>query len=267
MHPLARHHRQGMNTSNITPVVLTYNEAPNIRRCLEKLSWAQRVVVVDSISTDDTGQLVSEFPNAELMVRRFDNHTAQWNHGVDQVQSPWVLSLDADYILTDALIEELRALQPPDDVDAYFVSFRYCIEGHPLRACLYPPRTALFRKSRCRYVQDGHTQLLEVPGKTVHLTAPIHHDDRKPLSRWLVSQDKYAILEADKLTSADPSKLRLQDKLRLKMIFAPMVTLLYTLFVRRVILDGWRGWYYAFQRMLAEILLSLRLLEKKLGVK
>ncbi len=256
-----------MNITIITPVVLTFNEAPNIARCLEKLSWAQRVVVVDSISTDETAQLVREFQNSELMERQFDNHTAQWNYGVDQVQSPWVLSLDADYVLTDEFVALLGTLRAEDDVDAFFVPFRYCIAGKALRACLYPPRAVLFRKDRCRYEADGHTQLLEVPGKAVHLTVPIYHDDRKPLSHWLVSQDKYAILEADKLTRADSSKLRMQDKLRLKMLLAPVVTLLYTLFVRRVILDGWRGWYYAFQRMLAEILLSLRLLEKKLGIK
>ena len=256
-----------MTMDQITPLVLTYNEAPNIRRCLEKLSWAQRVVVLDSISTDETVQLVRQFPNTELMVRQFDNHTAQWNHGIDQVQSPWVLSLDADYVLTDEFIALVGTLQAEDDVDAFFVPFRYCIAGKALRACLYPPRAVLFRKNRCCYVADGHTQLLDVQGKAVHLTVPIYHDDRKPLSRWLVSQDKYAILEADKLTSEDSSKLRMQDKLRLKMFLAPVVTLLYTLLVRRVILDGWRGWYYAFQRMLAEILLSLRLLEKKLGIK
>ena len=250
--------------NDLTPVVLTYNEAPNIRRCLEKLSWAQRVVVVDSFSTDETAAMVREFPNAELVERRFDNHTAQWNYGVDLVQTRWVLSLDADYVLTDAFVAQLALLKPDDEVDAFHVPFRYCIFGKPLRACLYPPRAMLFRRDRCRYVADGHTQLLHVPGKAVPLTASVDHDDRKPLSRWLVSQDNYAKLEVTKLTVADPGTLRLQDRLRLQMIYAPVVTLLYTLLVRGVILDGWRGWYYAFQRTLAEIILSLRLLERKL---
>lgn len=250
---------------DITPVVLTYNEAPNIRRCLEKLSWAKRVVVLDSVSTDDTAAIVREFPNAELVERRFDNHTAQWNHGVDLVQTRWVLSLDADYVLTDRFVAELGSLKPGDDVDAFYAPFRYCVFGRPLRACLYPPRALLFRRDRCRYVADGHTQLLHAPGKSISLTAPVDHDDRKPLSRWLVSQDNYAKLEVVKLTKANSDTLRLQDRLRLKMIYAPIVTLLYTLFARGVILDGWRGWYYAFQRTIAEIILSLRLLERKLS--
>ena len=255
-----------MTSRDVTPLVLTYNEAPNIARCLERLKWASRVVVVDSVSTDETARLVRDFPNAELHERRFDNHTAQWNFGVDLVQTPWVLSLDADYMLNDQFNSALLSLAPPQDVDAFYIPFRYCIQGHPLSSCLYPPRAALFRRDRCRYVEDGHTQLLNVQGKTATLSAPIDHDDRKPLSRWLWAQDRYAALEATKLLSADPSSLRLQDRLRLWMAPAPMVAIVYTLFARGLIRDGWRGWYYVFQRTLAEILLSLHLLEHRLGI-
>lgn len=252
-----------MKLDQITPLVLTYNESPNISRCLEPLAWAQRVVVLDSGSTDDTAALVQAHTNTALMVRPFDNHTAQWNHGVDAVTTPWVLSLDADYVLTAAFVAELEALPQEADVVAYYAPFLYCVGGRPLRACLYPPRAVLFRKEHCRYVADGHTQLLDVPGRSGSLKAPIHHDDRKPLTRWFWAQDRYALLEAEKLATADPASLRIQDKLRLKVIYAPLVTLVYTLVVRGVILDGWRGWFYAFQRMTAEVMLSLRLLERK----
>lgn len=249
--------------SSVTPLVLTYNESPNISRCLARLAWAARIVVVDSGSTDDTAALVASHAGTDLHLRPFDNHTRQWNHGLDLVTTPWVLSLDADYVLTDAFITQLDTLSPAEDIDAFYAPFRYCVAGKPLRACLYPPRAVLFRKDRCRYVSDGHTQLLHVPGKSLSLTAPIDHDDRKPLTRWFWAQDRYALLEAEKLSQADPTTLRLQDKLRLKIIYAPLVTLFYTLFVRGVILDGWRGWYYAFQRTVAELMLSLRLLERK----
>jgi glycosyltransferase involved in cell wall biosynthesis len=253
-----------MTLNDITPLVLTYNEAPNIARCLERLRWAQAIVVVDSASTDETEAIVVQHPNAKWLLRTFDDHTTQWNFGVDHAPTDWVLALDADYILTDAFIAELRDWQSDESIDACFAPFRYCIEGRPLRACLYPPRAVLFRKSRCRYVPDGHTQLLHIPGKSWHFKAAIDHDDRKSLTRWIWSQDRYALLEAEKLLAADPATLRIQDKLRLKLIYAPVVTLLYTLFARKVILDGWHGWFYAFQRMLAEIMLSLRLLERRL---
>ncbi len=250
---------------NITPLVLTYNEEPNIARSLERLRWARRVVVVDSQSMDRTVPLAAGFPNVELHSRPFDNHTAQWNFGVGLAATEWVLSLDADYILDDAFVAELRALQPADDIDAYDAPFRYCLAGRRLRGSLYPPRAVLFRKSRCRYVADGHTQLLDVPGKRLPLVSPIDHDDRKSLSRWFASQDKYAVLEAEKLSNAKPSELRLQDRLRLMLVPAPLVVLFYTLFVKGLILDGWHGWYYTLQRVTAEVMLSMRLVDRQLN--
>lgn len=254
-----------MNLDQITPLVLTYNESPNIARCLARLGWASRVVVLDSGSNDDTAALVQTHANTSLHVRPFDNHTAQWNHGIGLVTTPWVLALDADYILSDTFVDELKSVPATGEADAWYAPFRYCVNGRPLRASLYPPRAVLFQRARCRYEPDGHTQLLHIPGRSAQLATSIDHDDRKPLTRWFWAQDRYALLEAEKLSQADPASLRMQDRLRLGMIYAPLVTLLYTLLVRRTILDGWPGWFYAFQRMTAEVMLSLRLLERKLN--
>jgi glycosyltransferase involved in cell wall biosynthesis len=64
--------------ADITPVILTYNEAANIGRSLERLTWAREVVVVDSGSTDDTLAIVARFPNARVVKRPFDTHAQQW---------------------------------------------------------------------------------------------------------------------------------------------------------------------------------------------
>ncbi|MCB1275581.1 glycosyltransferase family 2 protein [Prosthecobacter sp.] len=250
--------------SSITPLILTYNEEPNLRRCLERLRWAGEVVIIDSGSTDATAQIAAEFSNVRLLVRPFDDHTSQWNYGVDAVQSLWVLSLDADYVLGAGFEDEIIRSTESTTHDAFFASFRYLIGGRPLRACLYPPRAVLFRKDHCRYRKDGHTQLLHVPGASGTLVSKIDHDDRKPLSRWFASQDKYAALEADKLLSLPPDELHLQDRIRRAILPGPWLVFIYTLLVRGTLLDGWRGWFYAFQRMVAEIMLSLRLLERRI---
>lgn len=251
-----------MKLDSITPLVLTWNEEPNLRRCLERLRWAREVIILDSGSTDATAAIAADFPNTRLMVRPFDDHTTQWNFGVDATCTNWVLSLDCDYVLCPGFEDELSKLEDVAS-DAFYASFRYLIYGKPLRACLYPPRAVLFRKDRCRYVPDGHTQILSIPGPTTHLTTKIDHDDRKSLSRWFSSQDTYAKLEAEKLTTL--TQLSIQDRIRRTMILGPIVIFLYTLLVRLTILDGPHGWFYALQRTLAEIMLSLRLLEKKIG--
>ena len=249
----------------ITPLILTFNEAPNLRRTLKPLAWATEIVVVDSFSTDSTVEIANSVPSVRLIQRQFDEHCAQWNFGVAQCRTPWVLALDADHVITDAFVQQLSALQPGHDVAAFLAPFTYCICGRPLRGSLYPPRAVLFRPECCLYEQDGHTQKLRVTGATRYLNAAILHDDRKPLSRWFWAQQKYAELEVLKLLSTPKSQLRVQDRLRRCIIPAPFLVFFYTLLAKGVILDGWPGWYYAFQRTLAEIILSLQLIEVKLG--
>ena len=251
-----------MDLASITPLILTWNEESNLRRCLECLPWAKQIVVVDSGSRDRTLSICNDFPRVTVKHRDFDNHTAQWNHGLDLVETRWVLTLDADYLVSEAFAEEISLLPESPSEVAFFGSFRYLSQGFPLRGTLYPPRALLFDRNRCRYLPDGHTQLLQFTGTSGLLRAKLDHDDRKPLARWFDSQLKYARLEAEKLAS-DPSPASLPDRLR-KMIWpAAPAAFLYTLFIKGVILDGWPGWFYALQRTYAELVLSLILLEKR----
>lgn len=245
----------------ITPVILTYNEAINLDRTLQRLSWAKRIVVVDSYSQDETLQILAQYPQVDLFQRSFDTHANQWNYGLEQVQTEWVLSLDADYCLSEEIIAEIAALSPSSEFVSYFLPFKYCVFGKPLRKTLLPAREALFRKVKAVYIDDGHTQKLKTEGRSAVLNAPIYHDDRKSFSRWLWAQDRYARLEVDKLLNTPQSQLSFGDRIRQTKVLAPFVVLLYCLFVHQGLFDGWRGWFYAFQRMLAEIILSARLIE------
>ena len=248
----------------ITPVVLCYNEASNIRRCLERLTWARRIVVLDSGSTDETAQIVATFSNAELTVRPFDDHTHQWNHAVNLTATDWVLSLDADYILNDVFMAEVAALKPAPELAAYFAPFQFCMNGRPLRGSLYPPRAVLFRKSQCCYIPDGHTQLLQISGPAQHLKSTIDHDDRKPLSRWLASQIKYSELEAEHLLTAPAAALSRIDRLRAQAWIMPFLAPWYCMIVKRLWRDGLAGWQYTLQRWLAECMIALAVVDHRL---
>ena len=252
-----------MQLADVTPLVLTFNEAPNIRRTLENLPWARQIVVLDSGSADETAQIAASFPNVRVVARPFDDHTSQWNFGLDQIETPWTLALDADYVCPPALGQELEALLPSHD--AYAANFIYAIEGRELRGTLYPPRVVLFKTRAFRYRQDGHTQLLDLRGAACgKLASKIVHDDRKPLSRWLASQARYAALEADKLLAAPAGSLGWKDRLRRGVFWAPPLTFFYCLFWKLLILDGWPGIAYALQRTYAELLLSLELVDRRL---
>ena len=250
----------------ITPLILTYNEASNIERVLERLGWAREVVVVDSFSDDETAEIASRFPYVRVVQRAFDTHSAQWNFGLKDtgISSEWVLALDADYVLTPEFVDELRTLRPAAETNGYQAKFRYCINGRILRSGVYPPVTVFYRRNSARYETDGHTQRLIVEGKVETLRSRILHDDRKSLSRWFQSQQRYMALEAKKIVSAEAESLGIADRVRRLRVIAPLAVLFYCLIARGGVLDGWAGFYYAFQRMLAELLLSLYLIEQDL---
>jgi glycosyltransferase involved in cell wall biosynthesis len=249
---------------HITPLILTFNEAPNIRRTLEKLAWAQNILVLDSFSTDETLEIVRAFPQARVVQRPFDSFAGQCNFGLAQITTEWVLSLDADYILSDELIDEIKSLKPPPSATGYSASFKYCVCGHPLRASLYPPRTVLYRRKMAQYRDEGHGHRVQAQGAVESLRGFIFHDDRKPLDRWIDGQKRYARVEAQHLLAAPSAELNVADRLRRCIVPAPFLVLLHTLFAKGLILDGWPGWFYVYQRTLAEVLLSLRLLETRI---
>jgi glycosyltransferase involved in cell wall biosynthesis len=251
----------------IDVIVLTWNEEANLERTLDALRAFPRIVVLDSGSTDSTLEIATRHPNVRICRRAFDNHAAQWNYALTAcgLQGEWVLALDADYVLTQALVTEICALDPAPATGAYRASFRYCIDGKPLSGSLYPPVTVLYKREEARYFQDGHTQRISAAGRVLRLEGPILHDDRKQFSEWLVSQDRYAQLECAALAATPWHRLRTQDKLRRLLVITPWLVPLYCLTVGRGLFDGKRGLLYAMQRAIAESLLACRLLQRKLN--
>jgi glycosyltransferase involved in cell wall biosynthesis len=250
----------------ITPVILTYNEAPSMGRTLERLSWAREIIVVDSFSDDETTAIVEQTPRARVIQREFDSLANQWNFALSQagISTEWVLALDADYLLTPQLVDELKNLQPTQEVCAYRANFVYCVNGRPLRGSAYPPVTILYRLQGARYRQDGHAHRVIVEGNVINLRSKILHDDRKSLSHWIRSQDKYMQLEKRKLLESEWHDLGCADRIRRLRVVAPFAIFVYCLFIKGAVLDGRAGLYYAFQRLLSELLLSLYLFEESL---
>ncbi len=251
----------------VTPVILTYNEEPNLRRTLEALSWARDIVIVDSFSDDTTLTIAAGFPQARVFQRRFDSLENQCNFALKEtgLSTEWVLALDADYVLTPEVVEEIKGLKPTDVVNGYRARFVYCVHGKSLRGSAYPPVTVLYRRKDAFYRQDGHAHRVVVKGEVQQLRFPILHDDRKSLSRWLWSQDMYMRQELWKFCDSDRSEFGWPDRLRKTRFLFPFVIFFYCLFVKGGIRDGWAGVYYAFQRMLAETLLALYLIEEELA--
>lgn len=264
--------------SQITPVVLTWNEEQNIARCLERLAWADQVLVVDSFSEDRTVEIAEDFENVKTLQHRFSSFAEQWRWALDQdLPTDWVLALDADYVVTPELVDEMSRLLPGADVNGYRISFNWAVHGRLVRASLYPPLVVLFRRSKVNIASYGHAQkaIVENEGR---LENRIVHDDRKPLSRWFSSQMGYATAEADLLLSpkrgAAPtstaifdsrqSSMSRNDRLRRIPFLTTVLVPAYLLLFRGLILDGRAGMHYVLQRTISEAMISLALIDAKL---
>jgi glycosyltransferase involved in cell wall biosynthesis len=248
----------------VTALVITYNEQDNIARTLDSVAWADRILVVDSGSTDSTLAVVGAYPNATVKCRSFTTFAEQCNFGLSQVTTPWVLSMDADYVFPGGAEHDIRAAMAGKRAAAFAAEFFYAIYGKVVRGSILPPRTLLYRKDAARYVDDGHGHRVVIEGPVARLPFRVVHDDRKPLARWLASQATYAAQEADKLLAATPGNLSLPDRLRKLLVVAPPVVFLLVYVVRGGFLSGWRGLYYALQRFYAELLLCLYLIDRRL---
>ena len=245
-------------------LILTKDEEPNLDRVLNKLRWLEKVVILDSFSSDATLDIARSYPNVTVHQRAFDTHAKQWNYGLSLLDSQWVLSLDADYVLTDAFIAEtIDIMESGDYKSAYFTNFKFLVFGAPLISDNTTPRQVLFRSSDCHYFDDGHTQRLKVNGPVGHFKNPILHDDRKSLSRWLKNQDGYSIKESKKLINPGKDELSLSSKIRKNRVLAPFIVFIYCLFIKGLIFNGWAGWHYTLQRTMVEMLLALRLIEEE----
>jgi glycosyltransferase involved in cell wall biosynthesis len=247
---------------SITPLILTRDEEPNIGRTLAQLAWAQRVVIVDSGSTDRTLAIARTFPNVVIAERALDTLAEQWSFALAQAATEWVLTLDADYFVPDRFTHELASLVPPLDVAGYEARFDYAIGGRRLRASVYTPRVVLLRRSAAQFWQDGHTQRVRVNGRVVPLMEPLVHDDRKPFSRFLARQRRYMRDEAAKLRATPWSRLNTAGRIRKLRFVAPLAVVAHTLLSKRLILDGRAGLHYAWERFVAEVILARELFRR-----
>lgn len=252
--------------SELTVLVITFNEEANIARTLGSLEFAPRILLLDSFSTDRTLEIAAQFGNVQIIQNEFLSFADQCNFGLEHVSTEWVLSIDADYVFPKNCGPAVgRAMSGSHQ--AYRVSFDYWVFGKPVHGGILPARTVLFRKAGVHYLNDGHSHGIETNGSIGELPFRVAHDDRKPLRTWCSSQIRYAEQEAKKLHSAAFASLGFADKLRKLIVIAPLAVFIYVYFVRGGLLSGWRGLFYALQRVFAELLNSLFQLQLRMEIK
>ena len=244
----------------ITPVILTHNEELNIVSSLASLRTFPRVVVLDSGSTDRTEEISRSFGNVSWFQRKFDSHQQQWQFAVTQtnISSEFVLALDADMRVTEALRQELTQFVQERHFMGGWVSFEYWVFGRRLMGSIYPPQIRVFRPASVRIDQLGHTQVFHSNDPLCRFRGRLIHEDRKPLDRWMSSQFRYASLEFDRLRSS--TKRTLKDNLRIWGL-SPAIWSMYSYIRAGGLLNPRAARAYAYERLIFEAILARMLAE------
>lgn len=160
--------------------IITYNEEKNIRRTLEAvLPIADEIVIVDSFSTDKTKDIALEYNNVHFIEHPFTGHIEQKNFALEQVENLWVLSIDADEVLSPKLRKSIAKIMEHPIADGYRFNrlTNYC--GHWVKHCGWYPDTKLRLVKKNNAIWRGknpHDRLEVLEGnQLVHLKGDLLH--------------------------------------------------------------------------------------------
>ncbi len=186
---------------NLVAVILTFNEARHLERCLSSVRQvADQIVVADCFSTDATVDIARAY-GARVIQREWLNHATQFNWALTRLDSgaQWVMRIDADEYLTPNLVEEIKARLPhiSADIDGIYCSRRMTFQGKLIRhGGVFPVRVLrLFRYGRGKCEDRWMDEHIRVSGPTVDFVGEIIDDNVNPLTWWTDKHNKYSSRE------------------------------------------------------------------------
>ncbi len=272
-----------MNDINLTVVILTYNEAVNIKQALDNVvQWAQDVFVLDSGSNDGTLDIIKSYPEVQLFYRKFDNYAAQRNHAIQSLPytTDWMLFLDADEYLMDPLKQEIKStLAAGTEYDGFYLKRRFYFMGKWIKYGGYYPTWVLrlfkHKKANCEREINEH---IHVDGKIGKLKADFVDHNHKGFTFWIDKHNKYSTFEANQFdkTHAGIANFWGNSTERKQWIrqniwnrfmpplIRPFLYFFYRYFIKLGFLDGKVGFIYHFMHGLVyRMMIDIKYVEQK----
>jgi glycosyltransferase involved in cell wall biosynthesis len=226
----------------ITATIITLNEERHIARAIESLRCSDEILVLDSGSVDRTVALAEKL-GARVVESPWRGYAGQKNWATEQATHDWILSLDADEALSEALEGEIWNLKKNGPkYDAYTMPRLAQYLGRwILHGGWYPDRKVrLYNRNKAKWVGDFVHESVQVQGRVGHLESNLLHFTCDSLSEHLKTMDRYTTLAAEELVCR---KTRIGWK---HLIADPAWTFLKTYFVRAGFLDGMEGLTIAY---------------------
>lgn len=182
---------------SVSVIIITKNEANNIEACLQSVSWADEIVIVDSGSEDETVAIAKQFTD-KVFVTDWPGYGAQKQRALTLATKEWVLSLDADERVTPLLQKEILDVLPNTTMDGFTISFHseYCGKVIRFGDWANDKQTVLFRRNKGQFVSLLVHERIEVQGKIGKLKHPIHHLAFRNLEMVLKKLNDYSTMSA-----------------------------------------------------------------------
>jgi hypothetical protein len=186
----------------LVAVVLTKNNADQIGDCLDSLAWTDEQVIVDDGSTDDTVELARS-AGARVVRNVMENFAAQRNVALEAVEAEWILFVDSDERVPQALAEEVRRVIAYRDERAkagWWVPRHNYMIGHRMRGGGWYPdhQLRLLRPDKARY-DPAHPvhEIVILDGEAGYLENPFVHYNYDTVSQFRSKMARYTDLEAE----------------------------------------------------------------------
>ena len=226
----------------ISAVIITHNEAANIARCLQSLQGlVQDIVVVDSHSTDDTLAICRQY-GAQVHQTTWQGFAKTKNFANSLVHTDWVLSIDADEVLSESLQSTLRSLKPQRGV-LYSLDRITNFCGQWIKYSGWYPdwKPRLFHKADCYWVGNYVHEKLKCPSgtKVQKLKGKLYHYSYYSHEQHLQRLHKYAELTAAQWLQQDKSPTIS------KIMLSAIARFFRTYVLHLGFLDGKNGWIIA----------------------
>lgn len=224
-------------TVELAAVILTYNEARHVADCIASVRWADRVVVFDSFSQDDTVE-IAQAAGADVVQHAFEDYARQRQAALEAVEADWILFIDADERSSPEQAEEIRSLIAHNAHNGYWIPRHNYIFGKLTRhAGWYPDyQLRLLRRGAARYDLDRQVhELVELEGEPGHLTAPFEHYNYDSLAQFRAKQRRYVAYDARMLKEQG-----IHPRLH-KFITQPLRQFVWRFVTLQGYRDGWHG--------------------------
>lgn len=244
----------------LSVIVITKNEAHCIGECLRSVAFADELIVVDSGSSDQTVEICREL-GARVEITDWPGFGPQKNRALDLATGDWVLSLDADEAVSDALREEILQAMAAGAHEVYELPRLSSYLGRPMRhSGWWPDRVVrLFRRGCARFSPDLVHEKLVFPGRAGRLRAPLSHEAFTSIEEVLDKINRYSS------AGAEMARQRGRSSSLGLAIVKGIVSFLRTYVFRAGFLDGREGFMLAvsnaegtYYRQLKLMLLSER---------